>query len=329
MSKEPLSSISKTARISTIIERLLRNNKYFGMPSFVQIEVTNKCNLRCKYCLRTRYQPDENNDMSFDLFKSIILQLKGRTPSIMLVGLGEPLLNPQIFSMISFVKENNFEISLIDNFTLMNQEKSVAVINSGLDFLYVSFDNVTKQDFEERRTGACFETVVDNIKLFIKTRNELKSKKPVLLFKSTIAPDNFSEIPKLIKFAEDIGAEGVNFGKMRGIDEKKYLRLPTLSKDQFLSNKIVVDLCELRDSYECDATRGCYVTYDGKVLRCGLMAELLPRKYYFKVQLGDVTKEPIGKIWCSKRFRELRKKLESGLFSPECATCGGNRNRSK
>ena len=190
------------------------------MPSFVQIEVTTKCNLKCRLCLRST-DPSKvvASDMSFGLFKSIICQLKSRTPSISLVGLGEPLFHPEIFSMIRFVKENGLEVSLIDNFTLINREKSLALIDSGLDFLYVSFDNVTKKDFEERRTGACFETVVDNIKLFLKTRNEVNARKPLLFFKSTIESRNFSEIPRLIKFAEDIGADGINFGKMVDLAE--------------------------------------------------------------------------------------------------------------
>jgi radical SAM protein with 4Fe4S-binding SPASM domain len=323
----PLSVIFKK---SARAQKYVMNSSRFGMPSSVQIEVTTKCNIACQLCLRT-IDPARivDSDMQFDLFKSIISQLKGRTESVSLVGLGEPMLHPEIFSFIRFVKENGLEVSLIDNFTLINREKSVALIDSGLDYLYVSFDNVSKEAFEERRTGACFEAVVENIKLFVKTKNEVKAKKPVFLFKSTIAQSNFGEIPKLIKFAEDLGADGINFGKMMDEDDSRIINPPPLTPKDLPNCKITVYPCELSESYECDATRGLYITFDGKVLPCGLMAESVSRAHYPKLELGDLSKETIGEIWRSSGFRKLRRNIESGEYLPECKTCGGYKKPRK
>lgn len=295
------------------------------MPNFVQLEVTTKCNLKCKYCLRNS-DPSKvvTVDMSFDLFKRIISQLKGRTPDVSLVGLGEPLLNPDIFSMICFIKQRSgIEVSLIDNFMLINRENSLALIDSGLDYLYVSFDHVAEEEFEERRTGANFKNIVSNIKLFLNTRKEVNAKKPLLFFKSTIESKNFSQIPQLIKFVEDIGADGINFGKMIDFDAYGIKSPPLLNKKDVPKTNIMVDPCELSKSYECDATRGLYVTFDGRVLPCGLMAEWVYRSDYPQVQLGDLTKETIDQVWRSKRFRELRKNIHTGKYLPQCGTCGG------
>jgi radical SAM protein with 4Fe4S-binding SPASM domain len=316
--------ISVIAKKNAKVEKYLRNNPYLGMPSFVQLEVTTKCNINCKLCLRN-IDPARviDSDMPLDLFESIIRQLKGGMCNISIVGMGEPLLHPEIFSMIRFIKQNDLQVSLIDNFTLMNREKSLALIDSGLDFLYVSFDNVSKREFEERRTGACFEKVVDNIKLFLKTRNEANSKKPVFIFKSTIDSTNYSEIPKLISFAEDIGADGINFGKTVDIEEFNIKSPHLLNIQDIPDSSIKIDVCELGKSYECDATRGCYVTFDGKVLPCGLMPEWVSRADYPKVQLGDLKVEPIVKVWRSRHFRKLRKSIQSGTHLPQCKECAG------
>ncbi len=316
-------------RKSARVQKYMINSPRFGMPSSVQIEITTKCNISCRLCLRT-IDPVRivDADMSLDLFKSIISQLQGKIQSISLVGLGEPMLHPEVFSMIRFVKENGIEVSLIDNFTLINREKSLALIESGLDFLYVSFDNVSKEAFEERRTGACFENVVENIKLFVKTKREVKAKKPAFLFKSTIAQGNFAEIPNLIKFAEELGADGINFGKMMDEDESHIVNPPRLDEKEFAKSKIDVFPCELSDSYQCDATRGCYVTFDGKVLPCGLMAESVSRARYPQLELGDLNKDTIINIWRSNGFRQLRKRIESGEYLLECKTCGGYKKPS-
>jgi radical SAM protein with 4Fe4S-binding SPASM domain len=323
----PLSVLSKR---STRAQKYIMNSPRFGMPSSVQIEITTKCNIKCSLCLRT-IDPARivDSDMSLDLFKSIITQLKGRVQSVSLVGLGEPLLHPEVFSMIKFVKENGLEVSLIDNFTLIDKEKTLALIESGLDFIYVSFDNPSKEAFEERRTGACFETVVDNIKLFVKTKNVVKAKHPVFIFKSTISSSNFGEIPNLIKFAEKLGADGINFGKMMDRDESRIVNPPNVTEDQFPDSKIKIYPCELSPSYECDATRGLYVTFDGKVLPCGLMAESVSRARYPQLELGDLKSQKLSDIWRSKGFRKLRKNIELGEYMPECTTCGGYKKLSK
>ena len=318
----PLSVLSKK---SSRAQKSIMNSPRFGMPSSVQIEVTSRCNIHCKLCMRN-IDPARilDSDMSLDFFKSLIGQLRGRTQNVSLVGLGEPMLHPEIFSMIRFAKENGLEVSLIDNFTMINREKTLALIESRLDFLYVSFDNVSKAAFEERRTGACFETVVENIKLFVKTRHEVKANHPFFLFKSTIAQDNCAEIPALIKFAENLGADGINFGKMMNEDNPPFPKEEELTK-----SKIAVYPCELGEFYQCDATRGCYVTFDGKVLPCGLMAESVSRARYPQLQLGDLTSDTISNIWRSSGFRQLRKKIESGEYLPECETCGGYKTIKK
>ena len=323
MSRKALNAPFSVLKRSDRAQKYVMNSARFGMPTFVQIEVTTKCNIKCPLCLRT-IDPARiiDADMPLDLFKTIINQLGGRTDSVSLVGLGEPLLNPEIFAMISVAKEKGLEVSLIDNFTLVDRKKSLALIESGLDFLYVSFDNVSKEAFEERRAGACFENVVENIRLFVKTRSEVQAKKPVFLFKSTISQSNFAEIPKLVKFAEDLGADGINFGKMMDEIESRVVNTPPLIEENLPKSKIAIYPCELSESYECDATRGCYVTFDGKVLPCGLMAESVSRAHYPQVQFGDLQLNTIAHIWRSSRFRQLRKNIASGRYLPECTTCG-------
>jgi len=96
-----------------------------------------------------------------------------------LVGLGEPLLHPQLFSIIRSAKKRGLTVSLISNFTLIDRDMSIALIDSGLDFLFVSFDSSVKSIFEKIRSGACFEEVTDNVKLFVRTKEEVKAKTPL------------------------------------------------------------------------------------------------------------------------------------------------------
>jgi radical SAM protein with 4Fe4S-binding SPASM domain len=312
---------------SSLLRKYAVNIPYFGLPYAVQMEVTTKCNLKCEMCLRSKEQAGAvNSDMSLDLFNSIISQLRYPTRHINLVGLGEPLLNPQMFSMISSAKKHGFTVSLISNFTLIDREKSLALIDSGLDFLYVSFDSGIKSIFERIRTGACFEEVIDNVKLFVRTKKEVKANKPAFFFKSTISRRNFEEIQRLVKLAESLGVEGINFGKLIG-EEEDYIHDPSvfINMEDFRGSRIIIDPCELSTFYQCDGIVGCYITFDGKVLPCGVMMQAIPRSEYSKFQLGDLRVDTIGKIWRSTKFKQFRKQIKSRPHSrpylPVCKQC--------
>jgi radical SAM protein with 4Fe4S-binding SPASM domain len=303
-------------------------NRYFGLPRFVQIEVTTKCNLHCNQCQRNKDSPALlGSNMSLHFFRSIIDQLRYPTTSVHLVGLGEPLLNPEIFSMIQTAKDKGLEVSLISNFTLVDRKTSLALIKSGLDYLYVSFDSVSKKTFEQIRTGACFEEVVANIELFVKIKKEVKAKKPFFLFKSTISKSNFAEIPQLIKLADKLGADGINFGKLMSEDDSCTDLFPNfLNEANLPKSRILVDPCELSESYQCDAISGCCVTYDGKILPCGLMLESLPRALFEEHQLGDLKIDKIADIWRANNYVNFRRKIALNKFLLPCKTCPANRH---
>src|SRR5512136_715315 len=98
------------------------NTPYLGLPYSVQIEITTKCNLRCEMCSRSKEQAGAvNSDMPLDLFNSIVGKLRYPSRHITLVGLGEPLLHPQLFPIIRSAKERGLAVSLISNFTLVDR----------------------------------------------------------------------------------------------------------------------------------------------------------------------------------------------------------------
>jgi radical SAM protein with 4Fe4S-binding SPASM domain len=311
--------------VSRAFSRQIVNIPYLGLPYAVQLEITTKCNLRCEMCARSKEQAGAvNSDMSLDFFNSIVGKLRYPCRHISLVGLGEPLLHPQLFSIIRSAKERGFTVSLISNFTLIDRDKSLSLINSGLDFLYVSFDSGTKSVFEKIRNGACFEKVIENVELFVRTKNEVKVKKPSFFLKTTVSRRNSEEIRQLINLAESLGVEGINFGKLFG-EEKDYLHDPScfLNMEEFKGNKVFIDPCEIGKFYQCDGIGGCYITYDGRVLPCGIMMQAISRSEYPQFQLGDLHANTIDKIWRSTKFKQFRKQIKSHSqpYLPVCEEC--------
>lgn len=109
--------------------------------------------------------------MSSDVFKSIIHQSwlsRLVKPIIKIIGLGEPLLNPNVVSMVKHAKSNGLTVEVVSNFTLADLNLLESLVESQLDYLGVSMVAASPQVFERIRAGAKFEDVINNVKEILK-----------------------------------------------------------------------------------------------------------------------------------------------------------------
>jgi MoaA/NifB/PqqE/SkfB family radical SAM enzyme len=151
-------------------------------PLNLNIEITTKCNLACTFCYHRELTKEQKIHMKFDLFKKIIDEAKKyKLPAVNLNGLGEPITHPQLVEMISYCRDSNIEdIMFHTNGTVMTEKLAKKLINAGLTQIIFSLDTTDKKIFEEMRVGANFEKVNNNVELFIKVRNQLGSKLPIV-----------------------------------------------------------------------------------------------------------------------------------------------------
>jgi MoaA/NifB/PqqE/SkfB family radical SAM enzyme len=128
------------------------------------IEVTNRCNLNCRTCVRQAWN-EPMGEMTDPVFNLIIEGLSSffPVPSVFLGGFGEPLLHPQIVSMVSRLKKLRTPVELITNGTLLSQEMSRKLIRAGLDILWVSIDGAKSESYTDVRLGAALPEVIRNI----------------------------------------------------------------------------------------------------------------------------------------------------------------------
>ena len=279
--------------------------------------------MKCKTCIRSE---KENYDMDFRLFKSIIDQLRRSrfgTEHVDLTGVGEPLLNPSLVSMVEYAKRGDFKVGFTSNLTTLNESMAEKLINANLDYLYVSFDGATKETFEKLRVGANFEKVISNIEMFLEKRNQKNQSRPIVKLTATISYDNSEEIPGLIKIAEDLKVNSINFNRqiIPGKEHWKQEFRVISVWEQRANVKIGRMAIPLRRPQPCVALKGCYITYDGKVLPCNSLIQILPRREYYRVQVGDLKQNSLREVWFSKNYRLLRTHLALGRRPFFCNYC--------
>jgi radical SAM protein with 4Fe4S-binding SPASM domain len=86
----------------------------------LQIELTSRCNERCVHC----YIPHENKytDIEDSLFHKVLEQSKEIGLHTLVLTGGEPMMHPNFIEYLRKVQEYDFEINLLSNLTLLNND---------------------------------------------------------------------------------------------------------------------------------------------------------------------------------------------------------------
>jgi len=326
--RKPENGVPNLLRLTHVLSGFLN---LVQPPTVLQLEPTTRCNLRCKHCFRSS---KTSGDMSLGLFKSIVNQLgkpKLLVKKIYLTGLGEPLLNPDVFSMVKYAKERGFEVGFTSNFTLVNETVASNLIKSGLDHLSVSIDGASDHTYEQIRAGSSFDEVVENVRLFVKAKAESRSRTPKLVLNAVITDLNIDETGEIIRLGERLGVDGICLSERiipnKSVERKAHLA--SLVNEESSGRLLDIELAGFNNpQLPCLATRGCYVTFDGIILPCSSLAQLVPREEYHKFMLGNLSVESFLNVWYSRDYREFRKRLILGCCQQFCRGCPERRIRA-
>lgn len=175
-------------------------------PKNLLVEVTSRCNLNCQICLRNSLR-EENGDMPVSLYWKL-LPVFPYLKKFSLIGLGEPLLHPQLIEMISTARKRlppEGKIILTTNGFFLSARLIEQLIESGLDTLIVSLDSLSSAGYEEIRIGARFEDLLKNLLLLQQLKKEKKVEKPEVGLEWVLMRRNLKELIKLPEMAERYG----------------------------------------------------------------------------------------------------------------------------
>lgn len=278
-------------------------------PSFIYVEPTNACNLKCKMCMRDKIEIREKGFMDFDLYKKVIDNIAHKVPSIGLFAQGEPLLHPKSIDMIKYAKQKGLKVGFNTNAVLLNETKSKEILKTDLDWIYFSFDGPNKEVYEEIRRGANYEKTKENILRFIELRNKKKIKKPLIKLDIIEMSDTKPFLDEFRIYWEDkvdkVGLEKlINFFDLIDDDELDWYK--NIKKQDYPLSNYPVCLCPWHLMV---------INWDGGVSLC-----MLDFAGYHVV--GDAAKENVLDIWNNDRAIEFRKALIERDFSKVyCANC--------
>lgn len=108
----------------------------------IYIEITNSCNLNCKFCKNTNRKKEF---MTIENFEKIIVKVKDYTKIVCLHVKGEPLLHPELEEILQILDKYNLKANITTNAVILNKnieflKKSKAVRQLNLS-LHSSLEN--------------------------------------------------------------------------------------------------------------------------------------------------------------------------------------------
>ena len=322
-----------------------------GLPRVLYLEATNRCNLRCKGCILYRGSWEPDRDVSLDELVTITDQLPN-LERVFLHGIGEPLLNKELFEMIRYLKQRRVYVLFNSNGVLLDKRKQHDLIQAGLDELRISLDAASAKGYRNIRNSDQFEQVVENLKSFISLQARQQAAHPKLSLWFLGTTDNISELPGLVDLAAEIGIKDVYLQRLVYFqDNKGYgiarqastLRgatdgsLALIQKSQEMAARQGVRFNASGLSTPVESLRGeggdqrpwdkcyrpfslMYITANGNVLPCCISP--FSSVDYTSIILGNVFESPLEKIWTGARYNNFRERHQTATPPKCCRGCG-------
>ena len=186
--------------------RSLRLHRPVSQLAKVYVELTSRCNLTCRTCIRNAWK-EAQGDMTGETYKRLLESLQGlpSRPDVFFGGFGEPLLMPELAGIVAQAKAVAGKVELITNGMLLTEALSRDLIQAGLDTLWVSVDGATPESYADVRLGATLPAVFNNIIRFSNLRIGFNPR-PAIGISFVAMRKNIADLPALIRMSSRLGA---------------------------------------------------------------------------------------------------------------------------
>jgi MoaA/NifB/PqqE/SkfB family radical SAM enzyme len=335
--------------IEKIFKRFIRGKREKGFSGW-QIELTTRCPLRCKMCIRTESKDWQYQDMALEDFKKILPYLKD-VENVILEGWGESLLYQDLAECIRLIKKEGPQVGFVTCGKGLTENRASELVQAGLDFVGFSIAGTTPETHDAIRVNSHLPEIFNAIHLFNGERLRQQLDRPKMHLVFLMLKDNIFEVPAVPSFAVEMGIRDViltNICHCINVWQEKH-RLFVWEKGENEYEEIVrqaeanakkLNIRLKRPSLfgidvpvcEENPLRNLYISVKGEVSPCVYLNPPLssPFKRIFcgkeywvgRVSFGNLFEEPFPAIWHGENyekfkncFKERGKKFNDLYFS--------------
>jgi radical SAM protein with 4Fe4S-binding SPASM domain len=293
-----------------------------AFPFMLQIEPTSLCNLSCTLCPTGRRELNRSyRHMKSTEFRPIIDDMERYLLFLVLWDWGEPLMNPELPSMIRYASERGIKTVTSTNAHFLQNEAYVEeLLSSGLTTLIVAVDSVSADNYKIYRKSGDLDAVLGGLRKAAAIKKRTGSE-TLINVRMVIMKQNEHEISAIEQMARNEGADVFTVKSLNpscGIVAKDEELLPV--NPQYRRYKYIPGTFErVRTDAICQRVwMMSNIFSNGDVVPCCY-------DYDSEMKIGNVFETPFTKLWNGTAYRALRRRIYNDMNSiPKCNHCGIN-----
>jgi MoaA/NifB/PqqE/SkfB family radical SAM enzyme len=322
--------------IEKIFGKLLQKRKRKPFSAW-QIELTTRCPLLCKMCIRSESSEWQYQDMPLEDFKKILPYLK-EVETVVLEGWGESLLHKNLTECVRLVKKEGPQVGFVTSGVGLTKDRVSELIEAGIDFVGFSISGTTPETHDAVRVNSHLPEVLAAIRLFQEEQKRRRLSRPKIHLIFLMVKDNVHEVPSVPAFAKEAGVEEVIITNICHTinlwQEKQKVFVWENVKSQYeeIVKQAEVNAQKLNIRLKkpnltafnvpvCaeNPLRNLYISAEGEVSPCVYLYPPLPSPFkrifcekefrMDKVSFGNIFKEPFSAIWNSGAYQEFRNRF--------------------
>ena len=308
--KEIIRRVFKDSKYASIVPKVyynffLRKRQF---PPYINIEITNVCNLECPMCPNPKIPEGKKGYMALELFRKIIEEIdRFGTSNLMFVKQGEPLLHPQVHEFFSVLRsaKNRQNVLWVSNGTTLTQTHIDALIEYEIDELNLSIDSLQPEIYFQIK-GFGLDKVLRGIERLQESKKRNKSELPRLSVNMVVRKDNVHEL----KFARE-------FFKKQGIQHTVQKYNKTFTGIDVGTTQWTLKEETMPSRYPCaHVFTNFVINYDGSVSLCCA-------DWKSDFLMGDLNQKSIYDIWNGDEYRWVRNCHKTGQYDKVsiCKAC--------
>jgi MoaA/NifB/PqqE/SkfB family radical SAM enzyme len=331
-------------------------------PVSVHLDLTNRCNINCRFCWQRSHERKGLVDLSNELPEKRLLELVDEAKDLgvtewLISGGGEPLVRTETaLKVMKKIKMLGMQGDIITNGTLFKEEHIKDLVTCGWDRIRVSI-NSHKPRIHDHLTGSdgAFEATVKNIKLINNYKEKLNTLKPEIGFNTVINSLNFNDLHKIVKLLHKLKGQLINVQtlilysekeKIWALDEKKRKRFSkSIKKALKLAYKynIHTNLSSYQDEELVEKSNELsqmdHIIQESVQQKKSFVNTYCFEPWYLVTiranglvgscrLFGDkgvsVHNQKLKDIWFGEYYNQVRKRLVNHDLPKYCSNCGAN-----
>ena len=215
--------------------------KLMKTPKSVDISVTNRCNLRCKYCYHFDSADEVDGDLPTDAWLSFFEELSRLAVLDVCLAGGEPFVREDLRELIEGIVKNRMRFKILTNGTLITDEMAAFIASTRrCDTVQVSIDGSTPITHDACRGTGNFAKAMEGLAC-LKRHNVAAS------VRVTIHRKNVHDLDAIARLLiDEIGLPGfsTNSAGYLGLCRKNAEQVQLTAEDRSIAMKTLLKLTE-------------------------------------------------------------------------------------